>query len=167
MNEARLISTSDYRSTPAQEYRFFLYDPEDGGMMFFKSAEIRDQIAAANIAQYCDGDGWSEEVGCVCGGEVTSLATKTDVRTKPGRGEFESDEDFEDAMDEWPSNDFDEICSYELRPVASAQAPALLEALHKAADVLRLYSVGKEGAAAIAGERAARAAIATSSREGM
>jgi hypothetical protein len=41
-----------------------------------------------------------------------------------------------------------------------AQAPALLEALHKAADVLRLYSVGKEGAAALAGERAARAAIA-------
>lgn len=115
----KIIGTSDCRETPNSEYRFFLYDPEDMGLMFYRSAEIRDQVAAHGIRLYCDGDGWSEEVARVCAGEVTAFVTKTDVTTKPVRSEFDSDEDYEDAMEEWPSSDFDEMCNYELQSLAA------------------------------------------------
>lgn len=116
---AKVTATSDCRHTPNSEYRFFLYDPEDMGLMFYRSAEVRDQVAAHNIAQYCDGDGWSEEVVHVCVGEVTARAMKTNVETKPQRSDFDSEEDYEDAMEEWPGGDFDETCNFELLPLTA------------------------------------------------
>jgi hypothetical protein len=115
----KLIGTSDWRKTPSSEYRFFLYDPEGDGLMFFKAAEIRDAIAAEGIRLYCNGDGWSEEVGCVCAGEVTARAQATNVQKKPTRDEFETEEAFEDALEEWPGGDFDETCTFELLPLTA------------------------------------------------
>ena len=118
----KIIGTSDCRDTPSREYRFFLYDPEDLGLKFYKTAEIRDQIAEHQIAQYCGdrhSDGWSEEVSLVCAGEATTFAAKANVEKRPVREDFESDEDFEDAEAEWNGGDFDETCNYELLPLTA------------------------------------------------
>lgn len=112
-----LIATSDCRRTPSAEYRFFLYEPEGEGMLFYRTAEIRDSIAKSAIDVYCDGDGWSEEVTTLCAGEVTAAPQRVNVQRKPKREDFETEEDFEDAMGEWPDSDFDEICGYEMQPL--------------------------------------------------
>ncbi len=114
-----LIATSDYRSQPSQEYRFFLYDPMGDGMMFFRSAEVRDAIAKRVIGDYLD-DTWSDEVNQVCAGEVTAETRPIDVRHKPERKDFDNDAAFEAALDDWPgTDDHDTICDYELRPLAA------------------------------------------------
>jgi hypothetical protein len=117
-----VIATSDSSRTPSAEYRFFLYDPEGEGMRFYRTAEIRDSIAKAAIAAYCDGDGWSEEVTTVCAGEVTATPQKINVQLKPKRDDFTPDENgdeaYEEAMDEWPDSDHDYICDFELQPLS-------------------------------------------------
>jgi hypothetical protein len=116
----KVTATSDCRRTPNSEYRFFLYDPEDMGLMFYKSAEIRDQVAAHNISLYCDGDGWSEEVVHVCVGEVSARATKCDVEPRPKREDFASDDEHDDAMCEWGGDsDYDETCNFKLLPLTA------------------------------------------------
>jgi hypothetical protein len=113
----RLISTSDYRDTPEDGYPFFLFDPEDGGLMFFRTAEIRDAIAEQAISEYCtQNDGWSEEVSRVCVGEVSHVTQMTNVETRPVREDFDTDEAFEEAEEEWNGGDFDETCTFELKP---------------------------------------------------
>ncbi len=122
MSTGKLIATSDWRKTPSLEYRFFLYDPEGDGLMFFKSAETRDAIAARSISWYCTtNDGWSEEVANVCAGEVTKSAQQANVEKRPERSEFACESDYDDAMEEWPGGDFDSTCTYELLPLATAK----------------------------------------------
>jgi hypothetical protein len=132
----KLTATSDYRSTPSREYRFFLYDPEGDGLMFFRAAEIRDQIAERVTSDYCtQQDGWSEEVGGVCAGEVTATATKVNVEKRPARDDFESDEDFEAAEDDYSGGDFDETCGYELRPLQNSALSTIAEMRERIAEL--------------------------------
>lgn len=108
----------EWRNSPSTEYRFFLYDPEGNGFMFFKTAEDRDKASVLSIGEYCD-DGWSEEVSRVCAGELTHVVHKCNVNQKPQRNDFASDEEFEDAAEDWNGGDFDETCDYELCPLAA------------------------------------------------
>ena len=112
----------DYRRHPDPEYRFFLYDPEGDGFMFFRSAEERDAAAGETISVYLD-DGWAEEVEGVFAGEVTHHTIRTNVTRKPKREHFDSEEDFDDAMNEFGDPDWDYTCDYELRPLAESNEP--------------------------------------------
>lgn len=107
----------EWRSNPSRTHRFFIYDPEGEGYMWFTSAAARDAAAPDVIREYLD-DGWSEEVSLVCAGELTAATEKTDIKLRPERDWFETEEEFEDAMEEWPNSDFDTICNHELRPIA-------------------------------------------------
>ena len=57
-------------------------------------------------------------------GEVTARATKTDERRKPEREDFEDggagDEQYEEAMSEWPDECWDTSCDYKLLPETKA-----------------------------------------------
>jgi hypothetical protein len=111
---------TNWRSRPSADFRFFLYDPDGDGFMFFATAEERDQAAPGVISEYSD-DGWSEEVTGVCAGELTATTHQTGVEHKPRREDFDSEEDFEGAMEDWPNHDFDTTCNYELKPLAAAK----------------------------------------------
>ncbi len=96
------------------EHRYFFYDPEDSGFVYFKTEEQRDAFGNSCIQQYNE-DGWDEEcVMQVIAGEVTHRPTKLDVIPRP------PDEDIdEEGMDQngvyWPS-EWDWICDYRLKP---------------------------------------------------
>lgn len=108
------------RWQPCAEFRFWLYDPEGDGMVYFRSAEERDAAAEDAIQDYV-GDGWSEEVERVAAGEVTHVATQTDRVDRQGA----LDEDGNDEAGEyWGSDEFEHKCSYKLLPIAArAQEP--------------------------------------------
>lgn len=113
---------ADYRRRPDPEYRFFLYDPEGYGFMFFRSAEERDAAASDAIFAYLD-DEWAEEVEGVFAGEVTHHTIRTHVTMKPKREDFDSEEEFEDALSEFGDSDCDYTCNYELRPLTESDEP--------------------------------------------
>lgn len=69
---------------PSKEFRFFLYDQEGEGMLYFDSKEERDGYANECIIDYKDDyDGWSEEIEYVSVGEVTHFPQVTDKKEKP------------------------------------------------------------------------------------
>lgn len=113
---------ADYQRFPDSEYLFLLYDPEGNGLMFFRSAEERDAAARDVIDMYLD-DGWAEEVSCVFAGEVTHHTVRAGVKMRPKREAFDSEEAFEDAMDEYGYSEWDYICNYELRPLSETDEP--------------------------------------------
>lgn len=125
----KLTATSDYRSAPSADYSYFLYSPNGDGLQFFRTREIRDAIAARELDAEREhaAEGWSPEITLLCVGEVTARATKTDECRKPEREDFEDgdagDEQYEDAMSEWPDECWDTTCDYKLLPVTKRDEP--------------------------------------------
>ena len=108
---------------PTAEYRFFLFDPGGNGMAYFKTAEERDAYADDEIHLWCD-DGWSEEVKNVIAGEVTHHTVRTNVIARPVREDYDSDEDFEYAVEEFSCHTgADYTCNYELKPIDVQHEP--------------------------------------------
>jgi hypothetical protein len=104
----------DYKQSPSNEYRFFLYCPNNG-FTFWKTEEERDKAAEDAIDSHLDSidDGWSDEVTGVVAGVVTHQAAETDVKNRVG----ELDEDGCDEVGEyWQNHDFTHKCNYALRP---------------------------------------------------
>ena len=104
-------SAKDYKCSPCKEYRFFLYDPNDG-ITFWKTEEERDKAAEAAIDCYLD-DEWSDEVSGVVAGVVTHQTVEIDRVDKVGQ----LDEDgYDEAGQYWPGSDYDYGCTYALKP---------------------------------------------------
>jgi hypothetical protein len=99
--------------TPSAEYRFWLYDPEEG-MTYYRTAEDRDKAAAEAIACYHD-DGWLEDVEDVAAGEVTHFATQTNRIERPSPDEID-EEGFDKEGNYWDP-DWEYRCGYELLPI--------------------------------------------------
>lgn len=111
----------DYKTSPTPEYRFFLLDPEWGGMMFFKSEADRAEAAKDTINAYRDLDnGWSEEVEFLYMGEVTHLCTQTNVVNRPLAEEL--DEEGCDGGGFYWGPDIELRCGYEMLPLLKPEA---------------------------------------------
>lgn len=102
----------NYRYHPNLEYRYFVHDPQ-GDTLYFKSAEERNSAAEEMVATYLQ-DGWEEGVDQIVAGEITHHVVAKDVQIKPAREAFETEEDFQAALDDYPHQDFDFCCSYVL-----------------------------------------------------
>lgn len=102
----------DYSSYPTPEYRFFLYDPNDG-ITFWKTEEERDKAAEAAIDSYLDEE-WNEEVLGVVAGVVTHLTVEIDRVDKIGKLD---DDGYDEAGEYWPNNDCDYKCNHALKPL--------------------------------------------------
>lgn len=101
---------------PTAEFRFFIYEPDGNGFIYFKSAEDRDKASEWIINQYLD-DGWSESVEQVVAGELSHTCEQINVRNKPDAADL--DEDGCDGEGQhW--GEFDTICNYALVPLAGA-----------------------------------------------
>lgn len=81
----------DMKHRPSAEYRYWLYDPEGDGMVYFRSAAERDKRASAVIESYLDEE-WAEEVELVAAGELTHFAQLIDRQLRP------ADEDLDEDM---------------------------------------------------------------------
>lgn len=73
----------DVKRYPHRAYRYWLYDPEYDGMMFFRRQEERDTAAANAIRGHLTLDGWDEEVENICCGTLTHVATMTEIVERP------------------------------------------------------------------------------------
>jgi hypothetical protein len=112
------IVVRDYKTNPDPEYRFFLFDPEWEGMMFFKSEADRAAAAEDAINAYKDLDnGWSEEVERLCMGEVTHVCTQTNVVERPSDEEL--DEEGCDGEGTYWDPDIELRCDYEMLPIGN------------------------------------------------
>lgn len=91
------------KSKPHPDYRFWLNDPEEGGIVYYRTCEDRDAAAKTQIEAYLN-DGWSEDVEYVSAGEVTHFAQCLNKEMRPDDlDEDGCDEDGEDWSDgaEW------------------------------------------------------------------
>jgi hypothetical protein len=116
MNEN--IDKIDFELHPDDEYRYFLYDPGDYGMMFFKTAQERDNWFESVKDGYLN-DSWDEEVMNVCAGEVTHISTECDRVERPADEEL--DENMMDKNGNDWRRDWSFICNYKLLPVDSSK----------------------------------------------
>ena len=106
----------DYRSFPTEEYRFFTCDYEQGETRFYKSVAEREEDAKS-IIDSCNDGGWMEGVEHIFMGEVTHHTVREDVEFRPERDDFESDEDFEAAMEEFGDPEWLYRCNYVMAPL--------------------------------------------------
>jgi len=90
----------DMKHRPSAEYRYWLYDPEGDGMVYFRTQTERDKQAARAIDAYLD-DGWADEVELVAAGELTHFAQVLDKQMRPADEDL--DEDWYDGeCTAWP-----------------------------------------------------------------
>ena len=97
----------DLQYSPDSKYKYWVYDHEGDGMVFYKSEESRNKAMEEAIAEYLD-DGWSEEVIRVCAGVVTHVTIQTDLVKRPPEEELEDNCDKEGTY--W--GNFDYMCNY-------------------------------------------------------
>jgi hypothetical protein len=66
--------------------RFFSYSPNGSGLEFHATAEEAQAEAESQLDEERDlaGEGWSEEVGSICWGEVRQRAVCTEVPAEEG-----------------------------------------------------------------------------------
>ena len=102
----------DCKYNPDKDYRFFYYDPNGSGFVYFKDKSLRDECANDEIQKYLD-DGWNEEVGRVVSGEITAQAAMTDVTKRDG----EIDDEGNDEAGEYWDADWPYKCNYKLKPL--------------------------------------------------
>ena len=88
----------DIKYKPHPEYRFWLYDSEGDGMVYYRTKEARDADAELAIEAYLD-DGWAEEVEWVSAGEVTHFAQCLNKTMRP---DVLDESECDDEGTQWP-----------------------------------------------------------------
>lgn len=105
-------AAKDYKCSPCPEYRFFLYDPNDG-ITFWRTEKERDKAAEDAIDSYLD-DEWSEEVSGITAGVVTHHIVEIDRVDRVGELD---EEGYDEAGQYWSSSDHDYKCNHALNPI--------------------------------------------------
>jgi hypothetical protein len=79
-----------FEKKPSKECRFFLYDPEGEGMMYFRTKEMRDTWAETRLGDYSDADdGWNDEVEFMSRGEVIEFPQVLNKKCRPPAHEID------------------------------------------------------------------------------
>ena len=109
----RTMTNTNRPYSPSPEYRYFLYDPNDGHT-FYRTPEEREIAAKSLIKDYLVDGEWSEQVVDIYAGEATHSVSEVERIDKVG----ELDEDGYDENGEyWVDDDVDCKCNYDLCPL--------------------------------------------------
>jgi len=104
----------DYKRRASAEYKYFFFDPEGEGLIFFRDEAELMEYAKISVEDYLDNvDGWAEEVEELCSGVVTRIVKKTDPQRRSG----EVDAEGYDKDGVWWGMECEERCNYELLPL--------------------------------------------------
>lgn len=103
---------------PDAEYRFFIYDPEGNGFMYFSSVTDRDIYQGRVLDGYLD-DGWDDAVEQVVAGEVTHSAQQVNREERPPAEEI--DENGCDGEGSYWDESWSYRCNYKLKPIADVK----------------------------------------------
>lgn len=97
--------------------RFFSYDPDNGFELHDTAEEAKSECEKA--FGYCQdeaaGDGWPENVGQVCWGEIKESATLTKEMDRPPKEEL-CEDGYDAEGNNWRNGDFDKIQHWEIKP---------------------------------------------------
>ena len=109
-----------YKRRPDSEYRYFVYDPVEQLMFYYKSKE--EQLEAAReIIEDCKKDDWNywmEEVEELLMGEITHITVEKVLEHRPERENYTSEQSFNEAMEEWPYGDeVDSVSDFVICPI--------------------------------------------------
>ena len=110
---------------PSAEHRYFIYDPDGEGFIYYRSAEDRDADSQNIIRAYLD-DGWDEAVENVVAGEISHTCEKVNVRHRPPEDEIDG-EGCDGEGTYW--GEFDYMCNYELVAANGAPSKAAIDVL--------------------------------------
>lgn len=102
----------NYRNHPSAEFRFFYFDPQGDGFLYFRTTEDRDGWANDAINDYCE-ETWDDEVTNVLAGELTHTTEMLWRKERPDN----LDEDGIDDDGQCWSSDFDYMCAFGLVPL--------------------------------------------------
>lgn len=122
-----MLSTNEeipLKESPDSEYRYFVYDPLEQLMLYYKSKE--EQLnAAKDIIQDCKDECnscWMEEAGQVLMGEITHITVEKVLECRPERENYTSEQAFNDAMEEWPYGDeVDVVSDFVICPIGGGK----------------------------------------------
>lgn len=95
------MAKRDMKRCPDDEYRYWLFDPEGDGLMFFRSQAERDAHGQACIDGYLFDGEWPDEVEGVCAGEVTHIAKVLNKLMRPDDCDLD-DDGFDEDGEAWP-----------------------------------------------------------------
>jgi hypothetical protein len=101
----------DMRYQANREYRYWLYDPEDG-VTYYRTQEDRDAAANIAVATYLDGS-WSEDVELVAAGEVTHIVQCLDKVLRPA----DLDEEGCDGAGDYWADEWEWTGNYTMEPL--------------------------------------------------
>lgn len=107
-----MIKKTDCKWKPDAEYKYFVRDPINDGMLYYRSEALRDEAAAEVIESYLD-EHWDEEVENVITGTVTGLSTKYNVSEPVGELD---DEGLDGAGEYWPEG-MECRCNYRIESI--------------------------------------------------
>jgi len=103
----------DFKNYPTKEFKYFVYDPEDNCTIFFKTEEARDKCAEGLISSYCN-DGWCDLVEYIFSGIATHGIVKFNEQKRPEPEDFETEEEYEAAVDDYPDMGYETCCEYKM-----------------------------------------------------
>ena len=63
----------DFKCKPSKDYPFFLYDADDGILMYYRTIEDRDDAAKGLLARYLEDNEWLDSTEQICTGRVTHI----------------------------------------------------------------------------------------------
>jgi hypothetical protein len=109
-----MAESTEPKSNPDAEHRYFLAAPEDG-LMYFATAADRDEYAKRLIEKHGYGDGaWDPDVDDIVAGVVTHKATQHNFTYPVG----DVDDDGYDQNGQGPFEEQDSyLCDYELQSI--------------------------------------------------
>lgn len=117
-----MMNEYDYKQQPDLEYVYYIYDPNDGTMFYFKCIKERHRYARSAIRYYLNDDGWNEEVRQLVTGTVTHMVTRYNTTERPDEEELD-EEGCDGEGTYW--GDFSYRCDFKLQPVESLRVEML------------------------------------------
>lgn len=124
-----------------QQQRFFVYDPEGNGMVYYDTMAERDAAAKKAVRESLCDDVWGEWIVNIVAGVVTSSAQKYDEEMRPD----DLDEDSCDEEGTYWSSDVDSVCKYKMKPVVALRNLSDKRAIEMFADAeLKITQLVKE-----------------------